>query len=369
MLAHMRFIALILVLFVSASNAFAGAPLCAELFGEEAPESPTGLTQTQLVRDGLMEYLPRLFDNFRENLSHVTGMSDYSLFEKIHQDDPKGSVFRIFEKNAYKNKPAQAWSFPFYNRPEFFTDILKHEFGFCSGITSSLRKFNMLATFEKKVVDVVPDRTTQPKEWLEYYTTRIEKIMNNEMTTIQGFEDLYSFSSDPEIQKYIREKIVDQWQKNNVNLIQGTMDGFLSVRQSMDKKDLSDLHQELSQKMNYGYNPIVYLSQKSKKFFSTKQWIHVVMVTEVSPVNADGSYQVKIWDINREAKSATRTIKISAEGEMVMGEKTLNMIKILRWDDLEIERMIKTNVDHCLKNTCAVEKVETTQDLSPVLPR
>lgn len=41
---------------------------------------------------------------------------------------------------------------------------------------------------------------------------------------------------------------------------------------------------------------------------------------------------------------------------MVMGEKTLNMIKVLRWDDLEIERMIKKNVDHCLQNACVLEK-------------
>jgi hypothetical protein len=365
----MRLSPLIFVLFLSASASWAGGPLCSELFSEEAPKSPTGLTQTQLVKKGLLQYVPRLLNNFRENLSHITGFSDYALFEKIHKDDPQGSVFRMFEKNAFRNKPAQAWSFPFYNRPEFFTDILKHEFGFCSGITSSLRKFNMLATFQKDVMDSIPDRRTQPKEWLEYYTSQIENIMNNKMTTIQGFEDLYTFSSDPEIQKYIREKIVDQWQKNNVNLIQGTLDGFLSVRQSMNKSDLANLHHELSQKMDYGYNPIVYLSQKSKKFFSTKQWIHVVMVTEVSKIEVDGSYQVKVWDINREAKSATRTIKISPEGEMVMGEKTLNMIKILRWDDLEIERIIKKNVDHCLTNTCAVHKEETTQDLSPASPR
>lgn len=80
----------------------------------------------------------------------------------------------------------------------------------------------------------------------------------------------------------------------------------------MDAKDLKELHQELSTKLGYGYNPIVYLSQKSKKFLSTKQWIHVVMVTDISARETDGSYQVKIWDINRDAKSATRTIKISA---------------------------------------------------------
>lgn len=352
----MRLLPLIFTVLLSTSLSWASGPLCADLFAEEAPDSPTGLTQTKLVAQGLKNYLPKLFGNLQENLAHITGMSDYALFEKIHRDAPEGSVFRIFEKNAYKKKPAQAWSFPFYNRPEFFTDILKHEFGFCSGITSSLRKFNMLATFQAEAVGFVPNRETHPKEWLEYYTSRIEKVMNNEMTTFEGYQDLYTFSSDPEIQKYIREKIVDQWQKNNVNLIQGAVDGFLSVRQNMDAKDLKELHQELSTKLGYGYNPIVYLSQKSKKFLSTKQWIHVVMVTDISAREADGSYQVKIWDINRDAKSATRTIKISAQGEMVMGEKTLNMIKVLRWDDLEIERMIKKNVDHCLQNACAIEK-------------
>lgn len=305
---------------------------------------PQVKTQTQLIEDGIKDYFPNLVDNIKENLAHLTGMSDFDFFQHLHRQNPQESIFRIFKKNSRTNKPQQEWSFSFYNNDRSFSDILSMEFGLCSGLTSTLRKFNMLSTFEPTASGSIPDRQKYPKRWLKYYTDKIDQIIDYKMTTIDGFENLYTFSSDPEIQKYIRLEVLEKWKENNVNIVQGSVDGFLSVNQTMDKKDLRDLHTELSQRLEYGYNPIVYLSKPAETLFSKNQWIHVVMVTGVSAPRRDGSYLIEIWDSNYPAQSAQRTIIITSHNKIKMGDTELNMIKSLRWDDLEIERMIKANL-------------------------
>lgn len=337
-----RIVPILLGGILSTSVATAEALQCLQLFSRGGYQGVK--TQTELIEEGLREYFPNLIDNFKENLAHLTGMSDFDLFQIIHRSNPEGSPFRLFKKNSVKNKPQQEWSFPFYNSGKSFRDILNLEFGLCSGMTSTLRKFNMLATFDATASLAAPDKTTQPELWLKYYTDKIDQIIDYRMTTIDGFENLYSFASDPEIQKYIRLNVLQKWKENNVNILQGSVDGFLSVNQTMTVKDLIELRRELSQRLEYGYNPIVYLSQPATKFFSKEQWIHVVMVTGVSNLSKDGSFMIEIWDSNHKAEAAQRLIQISAFGEIKLEDINLNMIKMLRWDDLEIERMIKANL-------------------------
>lgn len=327
---------------LSTSFASAGSMQCKSLFSKENYNGV--ISQTELVHEGVREYFPNLIDNIRENMAHLTGMSDFDLYQNLHREAPESSAFRLFKEHSIRNKPQKEWSFPFYNSGRNFSDIFSMEFGLCSGMTSTLRKFNMLADFDPKMTRAVPNKQTQPKKWLKYYTDKIDQIIDYKMTTIEGFENLYTFASEPQIQKYIRQNVLEKWKENNVNLIQGALDGFMSVNQSMSKSDLIDLNTELAQRIEYGYNPIVYLSQPAETLFSTKQWIHVVMVTEVTAPKKDGSYTIHIWDSNYPAESAQRTIEVSAKQEILLEDTNLNMIKLLRWDDLEIERMLNENL-------------------------
>jgi hypothetical protein len=320
------------------SMARAEALQCRQMFPKPV------MTQSELIEEGLKEYFPNLIENIKENIEHLTGFSDFDFFQALHQQNPKKSFFRLLKKNSYRNQPQKEWSFSFYNNGASFSDILTMEFGLCSGMTSTLRKFNLLANFDATVSRSIPDRENHPKEWLKYYTDKIDQIIDYKMTTIEGFENLYSFSSDPEIQKFIRESVVERWKENNVNLLQGAADGFLSVNQVMTKEDFQELHTDLKQRLEYGYNPIVYLSKPAESLFSKKQWIHVVMVIGVSAPKADGSFSVEIWDSNYPAQKAKRIIDISSSGEINLEGANLNMIKLLRWDDLEIERIIKANL-------------------------
>ena len=317
---------------------------CRQLFSKaNYPIAPVVKTQTDLIHEGMKDYFPELVDNIKENIAHLTGMSDFDFFQSMHRENPERSVFRLFKKNSVRNRPQPEWSFSFYNNDRSFGDILKMEFGLCSGMTSTLRRLNMLANFEATPGESVPDKKSQKKQWIKYYTSKIDRIVNYRMTTIDGFNNLYEFTSDPDIQKYIRLEVLEKWKENNVNIIQGGIDGFMSVRQEMDTKDLIELNTELSQRLQYGYNPIVYLS-KPGELFSKQQWIHVVMVVGVTAPKTDGSYTIEIWDSNYPGNKALRTIQVTATQEIIMDDANLNVIKMLRWDDLEIERMIKANV-------------------------
>lgn len=333
---------LVALVFMTSANSFAsmGSLQCQQIFSEDKAVP----TQSDIIHEGLKDYFPNLIGNIKENIEHLTGFSDFDFFQALHKDNPNSSLFRLLKKNSSRNKPQKEWSFPFYNNGDSFSDIMTMEFGLCSGMTSTLRRFNMLTNFNPITNKSIPDKATQPKKWLKYYTDKVDQIVDYKMTTIEGFENLYSFASDPDIQKYIRENVVERWKENNINLLQGAVDGFMSVNQEMTRKDLKDLHEDLSQRLEYGYNPIVYLSRKAEKLFSKKQWIHVVMVTGLSKPESDGSFNIEIWDSNHPAEKAQRTITVSSSGEIVYGQARLNMIKRLRWDDLEIERIIKANL-------------------------
>ena len=336
-------------------------------------------TQTEIAKEGAHFYLKNLPKNMGGNILSLLGLNEFPKLEKLHAADPQNSPFNIFNATSDRLKPSRKWSFAFYNSARDMADVVKSEFGFCAGFSSALRKVNMMAIYDKKNTEqqVVPDRGTP--EWFTYYKTKIDDMMNNKMTIIPGFANTYELSSNKEIAHYLKEVIVYQWQITNVNLFQG-LAGFLSVKKKTEIKNLNAVHQELSSRISYGYNPIVYLSKYNDKLMSKDQWIHVLQVFEASEVQANGSFTLKAWDINEKAQEAVKLITVDAQGKIRMSEdveitedsvrvgnyiqeKTeesikfardtieegseLNNILPLKWDELEIEQMIKKNKKFC----------------------
>ena len=336
-------------------------------------------TQTEIAKEGAHFYLKNLPKNMGGNILSLLGLNEFPKLEKLHAADPQNSPFNIFNATSDRLKPSRKWSFAFYNSSRDMADVVKSEFGFCAGFSSALRKVNMMAIYDKKNTEqqVVPDHGTP--EWFTYYKTKIDDMMNNKMTIIPGFANTYELSSNKEIAHYLKEVIVYQWQITNVNLFQG-LAGFLSVKKKTEIKNLNAVHQELSSRISYGYNPIVYLSKYNDKLMSKDQWIHVLQVFEASEVQANGSFTLKAWDINEKAQEAVKLITVDAQGKIRMSEdveitedsvrvgnyiqeKTeesikfardtieegseLNNILPLKWDELEIEQMIKKNKKFC----------------------
>ena len=336
-------------------------------------------TQTEIAKKGANFYLKNLPKNVGGNVLSLLGLNEFPRFEKTHAADPENSPFNIFKATSDRLKPSRKWSFAFYNSKSDMADVVRSEFGFCAGFSSALRKVNMLAIYDKKNTEqqVVPDKGTP--EWFAFYKTKLDDVMNNKMTIIPGFANTYEMSSNKEIAHYLKEIIVYQWQITNVNLFQG-LAGFLSVKKKSELKNLNAVHQELTSRISYGYNPIVYLSKYNDKLMSKDQWIHVLQVFEASQVQADGSYTLRAWDINEKAQEAVKLITVDAQAKITMSEdieitedfvrvgnftqekseeslkyaqdilakaSVLNNILPLKWDELEIEQMIKKNKKFC----------------------
>ena len=86
--------------------------------------------------------------------------------------------------------------------------------GYCSGMVSSRRKFNMNGFFEP--LSVPRDRqgnvmAKDSPELISYYKDIIEKIHDNEPTEIPGYKNLGDFTNDPMIQDIMRQEIADEW--------------------------------------------------------------------------------------------------------------------------------------------------------------
>ncbi|MBC7458664.1 MAG: hypothetical protein H7235_10315 [Bdellovibrionaceae bacterium] len=338
-------------------------------------------TQTEIAKKGANFYFKNLPKNMGGNLLALLGLNQFPKLEKQHAADTANPPFNMFKASAERLKPSREWSFPFYNSSHDMADVVKSEFGFCAGFSTALRKVNMMAIYdeENKEQQVVPQKRTP--EWFAFYKAKIDAMMNNKMTIVPGFANTLEMSSNKEIAHYLKEVIVHQWQLTNVNLFQG-LAGFLSVKKKPDLKEMQKVRNELASRISYGYNPIVYLSKYNDKLMSKEQWIHVLQIYEASPIQADGSFTLRAWDINESAQEAVKLITVDANAKIIMSEDVeitensvrignyvqeknadslqnaretisggneLNNILPLKWDELEIEQMIKNNKEFCAK--------------------
>lgn len=344
--------------------------------GEETKKVPT---QTEIAKKGANFYFKNLPKNMGGNLLALLGLNQFPKLEKQHAADPQNSPFNMFKASSDRLKPSRDWSFPFYNSGRDMAEVVEAEFGFCAGFSTTLRKVNMMAVYdeENREQQNVPEKGTPA--WFAFYKAKIDSIMSNKMTIIPGFANTYEMSSNKEIAHYLKEVIVHQWQLTNVNLFQG-LAGFLSVKKKPDLKDMQKVRKELASRISYGYNPIVYLSKYNDKLMSKEQWIHVLQIFEAGPVQADGSFTLRAWDINERAQDAVKLITVDANAKIIMSEDVeitdttvrvgnyeqernedslkyaqeviadgneLNNILPLKWDELDIEQMVKNNREFC----------------------
>jgi len=80
--------------------------------------------------------------------------------------------------------------------------------GYNLGMISARRKFNELATFSRTPV---PNFHGSESEKKRYYMARIDDIMDNKPASVPGYGNLAEFSADPLIQKYLKQKVAEEW--------------------------------------------------------------------------------------------------------------------------------------------------------------
>lgn len=336
-------------------------------------------TQTEIAKKGAHVYFKNLPKNMGGNLLALLGLNQFPKLEKLHAADPENSPFNLFNATSDRLKPSRDWSFSFYNNVPDMAEVVQAEFGFCAGFSTTLRKINMMALYDKENTEkqVVPAKGTPA--WFSFYKAKLDDIMNNKMTIIPGFANTYMLSSNKQLGLYIKQLIVHQWQVTNINLFQG-LAGLLSVNKQPDLEDMQKVRDSLAQRIAYGYNPIVYLSKYNDNVMSKEQWIHVLQIFEANEIQADGSFTLRAWDINEKAEQSVKLITVDANAKIIMSQDVevtedsvrignlnleknkhtlkqalaviesgneLNNILPLKWDDLEIEQMIKQNKKFC----------------------
>ncbi len=352
-----------------------------QLHAQTAPnaEAKKVPTQTEIAKLGANRYFKNLPQNVGGNLLALLGLNQFPQLQKQHASDPESSPFNIFNATSDRLKPSRDWSFPFYNSREDMAEVVQSEFGFCAGFSTALRKINMMALYDVDNIEGQKVPADGTAEWFEFYKAKLDAIMAHKMTIIPGFANTYQMSSHPKLATYIKKIIVQQWNLTNVNLFQG-LAGFLSVKKKTNLKYMQKVRNELASRITYGYNPIVYLSKYNDKLTSKEQWIHVLQIYEASPIKADGSFTLRAWDINHKAQDAVALITVDKNAKIIMSkdvEITENSVRIgrstqprteesvqealdtiargnelnnilpLKWDELEIEQMVKKNKDFC----------------------
>jgi len=124
--------------------------------------------------------------------------------------------FGILDHYKEKLLPTNKDKMSFRNSAAMFNDagssLIAFQ-GYCSGMVSSRRKFNMNGFFEPGSVPrdnngkVIRDET----DLVSYYQDIIEKVHSNKPTEIPGFKNLGEFTANPMIQDIMRQAIADEW--------------------------------------------------------------------------------------------------------------------------------------------------------------
>jgi len=323
-------------------------------------------TQAELARNGLLKYFTELPATAPSYLAHALDMGDYQLFVSEHKKYENhlrpNTPFDVFYSNADKRFPKHENSYPFLNNDPYFNKMVTEKFGFCSGVTLTLRRFNLLSYYDPKgQVEKAPAPGSH--SFYDFYKKKIDRILISKMPTIiPGFKNLYEMSSNTELKRYIKLHVIKEWVHSSVAIWRGVIQQLYSVTGTFTQDEADSLYEEISYKVNVlGYNPVVWLSEPNKDPFDKKQWIHVMQVYGITKRReVDGFFQLKVWDINEHAESAAKVINISNSGVKFEGTKLVE-VEVLHFDDYEIAEIIKNKLDFCAdhRGLCTQKKSTT----------
>lgn len=307
-------------------------------------------------REFFKTYFPLYAYKKVKRLTAVEVLSTYFSYKASFEKEAF-DIFKIFQD---KREPKIENDLSFENDSYDFSSLLDAQYGVCMGVSSVIRKFNMLAYFDINNQDGrdVPLRHENEKKWRAYYEGLIDRVMNNMPTIIPGFYDLEDLSSHGNFYTYLQKHSLDQWALNNLTLRGGLREmlGGLIKNRFSKKKGLR-LYRQLRKRLSLHYNPKVYLTQPLRTSDAQKPdgmedleiWIHVMQVYSLSEMKKDGSYTVSLWDPNYPAShpGARAMVDINSQGKALYyhkdlgdGKEELSDIDIYKYDDAEIAEIL-----------------------------
>ena len=261
------------------------------------------------------------------------------------------SAFDVFKSRFSRHTPNLDFSLAFENHNMGFENAEKKndQYGFCLGVTTELRKMNLLAFYdpENKYGANVPDKKDK-KAWLAFYQGLIDKVMSNKPVIIPGFSGLNEFSGTEGIKDYMILHVLNQWATKNATLYSGLHQMLWGVKREYSKAEADTLYDEVKARIDRHYPPRLFLSKKNydKPLFGA-QYIHIMQAFEISEKKPDGSYQIGVWHINNKWDKATYHIQVKPDGTAWMEWRDLGELDIVPGDDAEIAEMVKNLSPFC----------------------
>jgi hypothetical protein len=240
----------------------------------------------------LVRHLPRAIVQLpMEGMYRLNRRLELDQWSRLRNRPEVQNLLSVVQAGRY---PHPEYTFPFENWDEDFEGIVEREFGVCSGFATLQRNFNLLMHFDPSNGHgaKVPRRSDR-QAYYDYYFRLIDRVVRLRPVIIPGFKNLAHFMRDPEIQRYTKQRIVDAWAKNNATL-QG-IEQLINHRKQLPQSRWARLHQELSARLNAGYNPLIYASFPATE--SSPKNIHVIQVMGIGELDPKTSaFDLFIWD-------------------------------------------------------------------------
>ncbi len=292
-----------------------------------------------------------LFEYAKFNALHTIDNNARLLkFEGVYRE-LTAEDFLVFKSREGRHVPNLDFSLAFQNHNMGFEnkDKKNDQYGFCLGVTTELRKMNLLAFYdpENKYLAEVPSKEDS-EAWLAFYKDLIDQVMINRPVIIPGFANLQELSGTPGLKEYMVRHVLNQWAMKNASIYSGFFQMLLGVKREYSKKEANQLYKEVRERIARHYPPRLFLSKKNyDKPLLGGQYIHVMEAFEISEMAEDGSYKIGVWHINNPWDKATYHVEIRADGTAWMEWRDLGELDIVPGDDAEIAEMV-----HHLKPFC-----------------
>ena len=180
-----------------------------------------------------------------------------------------------------------------------FDGISDRAFGFCWGFSTLNRYFAYGAFFdpnESVPFAYVPNGKSRNEEWFKFYEPIIDDIMSGIPRVVPGFSNFSEFTAAPEIEFYLKLKATEAWGARAISI--GSLNTFFTSTEQLEDSELNELIKDLKLKLSRGELPkILFTAADSRKKFGGTLDVHSVIVNGIH-MNADGTGEIKVWDIN-----------------------------------------------------------------------
>ncbi len=305
-------------------------------------------TQTEYLTKNLWRLFVDIPTYQIRELNDLAGITRFDFYYQSHLKNKSKSPFHLFKGNKHNLEVSDESSFAFNNTVHEFSDIVRLDFGVCSGMAFLLRKFHRLSYFDPDnlINQNVPTRENH-EEWVKFYYKKFKNIQKNKVEIFPYFKNLNELSSDPVFKDLLKRITLDEWVIRNVN-VSGIKQVLETRKDKLSKKEINKLYKDINQRLNLNYKPIIYLAAKSPTILTKNHSLHVVNVTGIKRDN--DNIIIYSWDNNHQylPKSFKKLI-IDNNGEISGDYKEIHRVGLIPHDDFEVAQILRSKISWCNK--------------------